>query len=294
MKKVILGTDWWSDCDDVAALRVLTRSMRAEKVELLGVVVNACMQYSVASIDGFLVRDGIKNVPIGIDKNAVGFSGQTRYQERLSRYAQNYKNNDAAEDGVGLYRRLLASANEKVHIIEIGFLQIFASLLQSPGDAYCEKSGLELVREKVEKVWIMGGKWDQDGEKEHNFCLNEITRQAAKYVCEHCPVPITFLGFEVGSSVITGGNLNKEDHLYEAFLDFGAPNGRSSWDPMLTLAAVIGNENDAGYETVFGTASVDSQTGANYFKENINGKHCFLTKKQPDEYYQKIINDLIR
>ena len=148
--------------------------------------------------------------------------------------------------------------------------------------------------DSVEKVWIMAGKWDGDGEKEHNFCLNEQTRKGGRDVCAYCPVPITFLGFEVGCSVITGSTLNKDDHLYQAFIDFGAEKGRYSWDPMLALLAVIGDENKAGYETVIGTASVDEETGANHFNQNKHGKHCFVIKKFADVYYQKAIDDLIQ
>mgnify|MGYP003296410011 CR=1 FL=1 len=33
-----------------------------------------------------------------------------------------------------------------------------------------KREKMELVKEKVSKLWVMAGKWDADGEKENNFC----------------------------------------------------------------------------------------------------------------------------
>ena len=50
MRKFIVGTDWWTDCDDVIAMKLLARAVTEKKAELLGIGINACMQYSVASL----------------------------------------------------------------------------------------------------------------------------------------------------------------------------------------------------------------------------------------------------
>ena len=49
MRSFILGTDWWTDCDDVVALRLLARAHKAKEIELLGIILNGCMEYSVTS-----------------------------------------------------------------------------------------------------------------------------------------------------------------------------------------------------------------------------------------------------
>lgn len=58
MRNFILGTDWWSDCDDAVALRLLCRKAKEGEIGLLGVVINGCMEYSVASMDGMLCLEG--------------------------------------------------------------------------------------------------------------------------------------------------------------------------------------------------------------------------------------------
>ena len=293
MKNIILGTDWWTDCDDIVALRLITRYIREGKLNLLGVGINACMEYSVASLKGFLRADGIDNVPIGIDADATDFGGTLTYQWRLAEeWCPNVSNKDA-EDAVRLYRRLLAEATEAVEIVEIGFLQVTASVLKSQPDDISPKSGAELISEKVSKIWVMAGKWDADGEKEHNFCRNERSRIAGKEFCELCPVPVTFLGWEIGYGVLTGGVLDKNDHLYRAMVDHGSPNGRHSWDPMLVLLALIGDEEKAGYDTVTGFASVDADTGANHFVIDHKGPHKFVIKKYDNDYYRDSIDRIL-
>lgn len=50
---------------------------------------------------------------------------------------------------------------------------MISAVLESGGDDISEKSGLELVKEKVSKIWVMAGKWNKDGEKENNFCRTQ-------------------------------------------------------------------------------------------------------------------------
>ena len=54
--------------------------------------------------------------------------------------------------------------------------------------------------------------------------------------------------------------------------------------------ALVGDEESAGYETVKGRACLDSDTGANRFEKNSGGKHKFVIKKYPNQYYEEQIN----
>lgn len=292
MRKFILGTDWCCDCDDAVAMRVLARAVKDNKIELCGIGINTCFADAVASLDGFLTKEGISTL-IGIDRNAEGENDVHRYQARLAKYASRYKSNDEADDAVRLYRRILAGADEPVEIVEIGFTQVIADVLESKGDDISPKSGEELFREKVKKVWMMAGKWDEDGGCEFNFAHTSATRQGAEIFCRKCPVPVTFLGFEVGESVVTGSKLKDGDHLRDALCDHGSNSGRSSWDPMLCTLAVIGDEDAAGYDTVRGYATVDSDTGRNHFKSDESGLHSYVVKKYNDDFYKNMIDEII-
>lgn len=294
MRKFILGTDWWTDCDDAIALRLIARAHKRGDIELCAVGINATMEYSVASLDAFLALEGCFDIPLGIDLAATDFTGNPPYQKRLAPRSVRYKSNEEAGDAVSLYRRILSTASEPVEIIEIGFLQVLANLLESGADSISEKSGVELVREKVSHVWVMAGKWDKDGECEHNFANNQRARDAAKLFCDRCPVPVTFLGWEVGYGVITGGKLEHEDHLYTLLCDHRSQNGRHSWDPMLAELALIGDPEAAGYSIVRGVARVDSRDGSNYFERAVDGIHSYVVKAREDSYYEDQINEKIK
>lgn len=293
MRSFILGTDWGEDCDDAVALRILCRHHKAGKIRLLGVGVNTCDKDTAGSVYGFLKKEGVSDVAVGIDRAAAYLNIDARYQARLAKYAPE-KSNDDAEDSIRLYRRLIAEAPGKVEIMEIGFLQVLAGAITSQPDDISPKSGIELFSEKVEKVWIMGGKFDCQGGKEYNLSRHADACAAASVVCDKCPVPITFLGWEIGARLITGDELDKNDYLHEVLNDHGSGDGRESWDPMLCLMAIIGDEKKAGYSVKCGTARVDAETGCNYFEYDSNGKHKYVIKDFEDSYYSRQINDLIK
>ena len=294
MRNFILGTDWWTDCDDVVAIRLLARAHKAKEINLLGIIINACMEHSVTSLEGFLNTEEVYDIPFAIDLAATDFGGNPPYQKRLSQYAKKYYSNADVDDAVKLYRTILASADSPIELIEIGYPQVLAALLLSKADEISDLSGVELVKNKVSKIWMMAGKWDKNPDTENNFARNERSRVAANIFCDICPVPVTFLGWEVGASVITGGNLDKNDPLYLALCDHGSSNGRSSWDPMLCLLALIGNEEKAGYSVIRGKGCVDAATGQNYFVSNPNGLHSYVVKEKEDIYYADAINNLIK
>ena len=294
MRNFIVGTDWWTDCDDAVALRILARAHKAGDIFIKGIILNACMENSVTSIEGFLNTEGVSNIPIGIDIEATDFGGEPPYQKSLSAYAVKYKSNVDAENAVRLYRKLLAEADGPIEIIEIGYLQVMAALIESKPDDISPKSGEELLKEKVAKIWVMAGKWDENPGKENNFARNRRSRIAADIFCRKCPVPLIFLGWEVGVDVITGDRLGKNDVLYKALCEHGSPNGRMSWDPMLVLLALTGDCAAAGYAVVRGDARVDPETGLNYFEESPDGKQAYVVKKKDNDYYKRKINELIR
>ncbi len=295
MRNLILGTDWGADCDDCVALRVLCRQYKAGKVNLLGIGINCVKEHAYASMKAFLSLEGV-DVPVGIDPRSHETEGWTwteNYQPRLARLKPQLSNKDA-ESAVRVYRRAIAEAQGKVEIMEIGFLQVLGDFLKSQPDDISPKTGYELCKEKVEKIWLMAGRWDVDGGREFNIAWTPLTREASSYIFDNCPVPMTFLGWEVGDPVITGGNLNHNDYLWQAMNDHGYPNGRSSWDPMLILLAITGDEEMAGYDYKTGKASLEADTGKNHFINDLSGPHRYVIKKFPDSYYADMINDIIK
>ena len=290
MRHLLLGTDWGEDCDDAVAVRLLARKHKAGEIDLCGIGINTRFDGSVASLTAFLQDEGV-TVPIGIDRTCPELRGRITYQKRLAARRPGVTNADA-EDAVRLYRRLLAETREPVEIMEVGFLQVIAAALKSGGDDISPLTGIELFQKKVAHVWIMGGRWDVENGKEYNFSRDALACRAAAELVAHCPVPITFLGWEVGATVITGSHLSEGDTLHDVLCDYGNPKGRMSWDPMLVHLAVIGDPARAGYTTVCGTAAVDPDTGVNHFTVG-EGSHRYVVKAREDAFYAGEIDQVI-
>ncbi len=293
MREFIFGTDWWTDCDDAVALRLLCRAHNAREIRLCGIIINACMEDSVRSLDAFLQMEQCGEIPLGLDAAAVDFGGRPPYQKRLAASGMSRKCNDDAEDAVRLYRRLLSAADTPIELIEVGYPQVLAALLESAGDDISPKSGTELVREKVTKIWYMAGKWDDNPGRENNFARNARSRTGGAILCKKCPAPITFLGWEIGFDVLTGSQLADGDPLKQVLRDHGSPDGRCSWDPMTVLLALIGDPERAGYRTVRGTARVNADTGENTFIPDENGMHAYVVRTKEIAFYRDAIDERI-
>jgi hypothetical protein len=291
-RKMILGSDFWTDCDDAVAMRLLARAHRKGEIELLGVCLNACMPLSLVSCDAFLSANGV-TVPIALDLRATGVAKHTFQQILMPHASGRFSSNADAEEPIRFYRRLLAASDSRVEILEIGFMQVLADLLDSPPDDLSPLDGESLVREKVAHLWVMGGKWDVPIGAEHNFNNNPRTRIGASELCRRWPGEITFLGFEVGFSVLTGGELAEGDLLRDVLVAHGSGAGRSSWDPMLVLLALTRDLSLAGYTAVCGRASVDPESGENRFAQGPDGPHRYVVKAKPDSFYSDAINRLI-
>ena len=284
MRKVILDTDWWTDCDDAVAICLLCKAHCKKEIELLGINVNACMPFSIPALDVFTREYGCGDLPLGLDHCAVGFEGEPSYQEHLAQVRAVQRSNEDVPGGHDFYKELLSKAEDNsVELISIGFTQVLAGLLKDP--AACE-----LLRKKVTHLWIMAGKWDEEGGKEYNFYKNHITRRSGAELCASWPTPVTFLGFEVGETVKSGGRLPDGELLKQVMTDHGSVTGRSSWDPMTVLLALAGDPEKAGYSCVYGRAHADLETGSNTFAEDPAGSHRYVVKRYEDSFYADAID----
>lgn len=279
VRKFILDTDWFTDCDDCIALRFLLRNLD-EKHQLLGINVNATTEYSYASVKAFLEEAGV-DYPIALDEEDM-YSGATRYQKNMA-HGSVYTNKDA-EKSVEFYHRILEE-NDGVEILSIGFLSSIEKVFrQYP----------ELAQQKIKRIWAMGGKWDEEGGFEYNISGggNKLAINASRFLINEALCPITFLGFEVGATVITGRHLReKGDILFKAMQDYGTPEGRASWDPLLIMAGINDKYLDS-FDFIKGNAYIDEH-GKNYFTESADGKHQYIVKTKEDSYYEQIIDSFL-
>lgn len=313
MRPVILDTDWYTDVDDVMAVRVLINMQRKGIFKILGICINAKFDESARSLDAFLLAHGV-DIPVGIVQEWQDNSAPhgPSYQKRLSKMHSKYSGNDAAEIPVKLYRRLLASSKEKVTFISIGFTENYAALLESGPDEFSPLSGRELIEAKVEELWMMAGTWQKDGGQEYNLAgmggVNPIITQSGSKILSQWPTPITFLGFEIGYPLMSGSKLPEGDILWQAMDDFNNTPGyrlagqnlnppqksHSSWDPLTIILAGLGSPKNSGYYEVRGYASTDPDSGKNYFRQDPEGPHRFVVKKQCDQFYSDLVDEWLK
>ena len=289
---LLFGTDWWTDCDDVAALDILLKAHQNGLIALRAIGVSSVMRYSAPSVKAVCERHGLGGVPIGLDTGAGRRGVFCLYQKKLAASCETGIKNADCPEAYKLYRRALASLEGKAVIVDVGFPQIVMQLLRSGPDEVSGLDGTRLVETKVSGIVLMGGRWDKKAGMEYNFCAYRQSREAAAYLCAHSPVPLTFLGYEVGKTVVTGGKAaaGLTGLAYQAHR---SPRGRPSWDPMTALFAVVGDAGKAGYQRIRGTAAVDPKTGKNSFAPHADGKHAYLVKTKEDRFYQQQINAIL-
>lgn len=229
IRNIILDTDIGPDCDDCGALAILDVYHRAGKINLLGVTHCTSDVLGADVIAAINQHFGV-DVPIGQTQRQGFLTHMNKFTVPVS--AKYRENNPPAvtEPALGLLRRLLRD-NRDVTLILVGPLNNMGDLLQSGGDAFSPLSGVELIRQSVREVIVMGGNFADLAHGEYNI---ECDVPAAQRMSEECPVPIVYCGYEAGEYVMTGSSLEScpESHpvrqAYFHYLDGGFV--RNSWD----------------------------------------------------------------
>lgn len=295
-RTVIIDTDWWTDCDDVAAMRIAVWAEKLGIINIAAVGVDTTLLDGPASLDAFLIGEGRINNVICRPLNAHNPGGTPPYQSSMAiNNPHRHGLQGAVPDAVSVYRRALSIADDNsVDLVCLGYLNNIYDLLLSSADSISNLSGSQLVAAKVRKAWIMGGKWPSGSE--NNFNRGALAKTSASYVVTNFPKPITFLGFEAADTIGTGGNLATQaavgDIMAAAYVAHGSTYGRPSWDPLLMYLAVVGNVKAAGFNSVAGTASVSASTGENTFSAG-SGNHEYVVKAKPDSWYRDVMDMIL-
>lgn len=166
--QVILDMDLGSSTDDIICMDLLFGYQAEGRADILGIICDRMGGQNAVVADIYRTFYGRPSLPLGLERNGVvdpvvfnryaplldtlrDSSGSLMFPRQLS------DGNDAP-DGCAVYRQLLARAdNRSVDIISCGFVTTLANLLQSQPDEYSPLSGVELVRQKVKKLYIMCG-----------------------------------------------------------------------------------------------------------------------------------------
>ena len=292
---VILDTDIGSSTDDLFALEMLYRYDQAERCKLLGVVVNRMGEENAAVADVMNTYFGHENLPIGLVRNGLqdpkvwidykalptytDENGEPMFRRSLSDYS-------TLPDGWQLYRRLLASQpDHSVSICSVGFVACLSQLLTSEGDAYSELNGVELVRQKVKRLYIMGGVFGTSEEPDFNF-LQGIDFASTFFNLWPSDVDMVFSPMEAGEKVeytpeqvIADIDWTDIHPIKQVYLTCNCNTGQRMWDPMAVIQAVEGDNLFPMSER--GTVTFTSK-GQTLFSPSPTG-NCRYQTAIPDE-----------
>lgn len=237
MEKIFIDTDIGSDCDDAGAFAVLHQLANAGEAEIIGCT--HCGSERSGAVTIKAINDWYKRgeLPVG-QFMKYSFLEEEVCKRFTSKISQEYLKTHSApeiENSVKTLRRALAE-KEEVVLVTIGMFNNIAELLRSQPDEISEKTGWELCRDSVKCMYSMGGNFEDAEYKEYNILCD---RASASYVAENFPRPINYVGFEIGSKIITGKNLADAPEECPIKTAYNVYKGlRESWDPITVYCAV--------------------------------------------------------
>lgn len=293
MKQIILDTDIGIDCDDMIALAMLLNLQKKGECALRAITLSTARRGAAAAARAVCEYYDSPCPPIG------QYRGEPMKADFRNTYAaavcERFGCDDSAKDAVSLLRETLASLTEKCLLVAIGPQCNLAALVRSEPDAVCPLSGMELIREKVERVYIMGGCFDGSLPcAEFNI---EQDIRSAMLIGSECPVECVYLPFEAAEGILTGkGTLLQQNSpvglsvrlLFQ--VEFPAVTEenmeRSSWDPVTALLAVRGFE-EYGCSVKRGVVEV-TPDGATHFCEKENGRALLVTELDEEKIKNEI------
>ncbi|KAI0837552.1 nucleoside hydrolase [Hypoxylon sp. FL0890] len=269
-KPIIIDTDIFSDVDDVGSLAVANVLHSYGLADVRGVAINTHSKYGALAASVINTYFGNGDIPIAAIRSLTNETFLDTRDFVLGEYASKIAHNwprslndsSTTPTPVELYRSVLSSVeNQSITIISIGFLTNLAALLNSVPDDATSLSGPDLISAKVKELVIMGGRYPSGWEFNFAGADPASTRQ----VVSSWPrdVPITFSGYELGNSILSGENLANyappDSPVLAAYQWYvGRCNTvRESWDPVTTLYGILGLEGsrDLGIGKLFAYAN---------------------------------------
>ncbi|MDD6284099.1 MAG: nucleoside hydrolase [Firmicutes bacterium] len=307
-KKIIFDTDIGWDCDDAGALALIHSLCNKGEAELLAVTATYYHKYVAGCIDAINRFYG-RIVPVGVNYARRDTFVEEDHPENTyvgyakpicEEFANSYKDGKA-EDSIKLMRKTLANeADNSVTIVATGTQTCLAQLLKSEADDISELSGVELIKKKVERTVVMGGRFKNTwpmpivergvGElvAEYNI-KGDIP--SAKFVCDNWPGELVFSSYEIGNYCITLKNVKYDEKapnpVAYAYKLFGFSKGRESWDLTAALHG-IRPEHDYYYLHEFGKVNV-SDEGVTTWEKSDNFRQSYLL---PCKDYSFVVNDI--
>lgn len=292
-KQIIFDTDIGMDCDDAAALGILLNAHKRGECEILAITASTGREGATATVNAICDYYGVNGIPVGRMKRMLQCDGVNNYARAVM---EKYGTEDVETDAVPLLRKTLAEAAGKVSVIAVGPLSNLEELLKSKADEFSPLCGADLVKQKVDKLYVMIGSFPQNfgGKRFREWNLLQDV-PAARYVIENWSTKKVYLPFEIGAAVFTEMGQN-ENPVWYSMKNFAIANGvdisngyrRESWDPVTCMIAL--NENNPLFiYSPEGTVTVDGDC-VTLFEEKTGGLDKYLSVNSDLKGIEKLLN----
>ena len=292
-KQIIFDTDIGMDCDDAAALGILLNAHKRGECEILAITASTGREGATATVNAICDYYGVNGIPVGRMKRMLQCDGVNNYARAVM---EKYGTEDVETDAVPLLRKTLAGAAGKVSVIAVGPLSNLEELLKSKADEFSPLCGAELVKQKVDKLYVMIGSFSQNfgGKRFREWNLLQDV-PAARYVIENWGTKKVYLPHEIGAAVFIEMGQN-ENPVWYSMKNFAIANGvdisngyrRESWDPVTCMIAL--NENNPLFiYSPEGAVTVDGDC-VTLFEEKTGGLDKYLSVNSDLKGIEKLLN----
>lgn len=292
-KQIIFDTDIGMDCDDAAALGILLNAHKRGECEILAITASTGRDGATATVNAICDYYGVNGIPVGQMKRMLQCDGVNNYARAVM---EKYGTEDVETDAVPLLRKTLAGAAGKVSVIAVGPLSNLEELLKSKADEFSPLCGAELVKQKVDKLYVMIGSFPQNfgGKRFREWNLLQDV-PAARYVIENWGTKKVYLPHEIGAAVFTEMGQN-ENPVWYSMKNFAIANGvdisngyrRESWDPVTCMIAL--NENNPLFVySPAGRVTVDGDC-VTLFEEKTGGFDKYVSVNSDLKGIEKLLN----
>lgn len=292
-KPMIIDTDIGSDVDDACCLRIATQLDTEAVIDLKAVCASYSGDNAIRAVDGLLTHDRIDNVLIGYcTADTPLIDGYTDVMEPFA--SGKYE----VLDAVSVYRKVLAESEEPVDIVTTGYLTNIENLLKSEPDCYSELNGVELIKEKVGQLYIVGGSYTEG--YDNNFYAVPQAAYAAWYTNEYWPMTIIYFINNQANILVCGDQLEaidatNNDIVSKALRRYGTEFGRVAWDPYAVALASYGFTDECQSNIQRANTVIDMNNGHNVFTLDENGKHYIVFRNEgiQYEYYNNMLDSIL-
>ncbi|MDE5698406.1 MAG: hypothetical protein K2I96_13520 [Lachnospiraceae bacterium] len=296
VSSVIIDTDFASDADDVVAVRLAMCFQDLGMLDVRGIALSTTYSRSPLAVYALCTQDGYGNIPVAMDTSGNGVQVHTNYVDVMYDLP---KNRTDYEQPVPMYRRILSASDTRVNIITLGFLQNIQGLMNSTPDQYSPLTGMELIAQKVDTIYIVGG--NSTGKPSFNFYwTGEKVISAAKDVARNFPARVVFLQSDLSDDTFCGQlystrDSRQRDIVTKALRANDQAGGVVAWDVFSVWCAV--QDMNGGTESAFLTLEQGNQyvsdTGATEWTASDTGRHYKMYKHVEGAYYSEIMNNML-